>query len=299
MRRCKKCGDDKPLTAFFKNRECRGGHEGTCKACRRPMRACGWCHRVTVDTRPAKGGGYECRRESRCIARRSPNYGVLVRLGVSRALERLESHRYNLSATAREFGVATAPLINFLRRNAPRKLASLRRSGKIRRGYNHAIAGSRSKAWNDPAVLTGVVLQHNGRISLAAAAMGCSEKTVRQALRKLAPELYAQLKWERKIGPGSPRIFDDPVAFSRTVRRYDGRIHAIAAAAGCSRDAVRRSLRRLVPELYAQLIQQRRERSVLRVRRRNRPKQDPALHPWRLAERASFARAQTQKRSAA
>lgn len=277
MRRCKKCGLDKPLTAFPKSPRRGGCRLSVCRWCVIPLRTCDWCGKSTREHRRCRDGGYECRRESSCAAPRFPRRGTLVRLGVPHVLKQIEQHAYNLSAAARALGVGNTSLGRFLRSRAPQAFAALRRENKVRRG-NHLPGGTIPWIFDDPAALIRITQQHKGRMIAVAVHTGCSVDTVRRSLQRLAPELYARLKTRGR------KFFDDPALLTRLIQRHDGCIKEAAAAAGCSEWTIRHSLRRLTPELYAQIVQQRHERSALAERRRHRPKLDPARHPWRLAD---------------
>lgn len=285
MRQCKKCGVEKPLTAFPKS-PCRGGCRlFVCRWCIQPLRTCDWCGRETRKCRRSPDGGYECYSESACAAPRCIRNETLVRLGVAHVLDRLKSHDYNLSAAARELDVHNASLGKFLQHKAPQTFKTLHQQKKIRYG-NHLAPGSSPRIFDDPAALSRIILQYKGNMSTVAAHQRCSVSTVMNALRRLTPELYFRLKTEGKIVRSRKR-FDDPSVLVCMMRRYNGCIRAAAMAVPCLEKTIRDALRRLTPDLYAQLIQQRRERSVLRAHRRSRPKQDLTLHPWRAKNKAA------------
>jgi hypothetical protein len=194
MRRCKKCGVEKPLTSFPKMPKCKGGRSPTCLHCLVPLRVCEWCNRTTRSYRKIVGEGYECSRERDCIApRRHPNHGALTRLGAARVLERIENHGYHVTKAAKEIGVSTPGLSNFLRRKEPKILRQLCEQGKICRGAKLGESRGGVAKFHDPVALTRIVQRYNGHILTVAGVLECSENTVRRSLRRLAPELYAQL----------------------------------------------------------------------------------------------------------
>ncbi len=224
MRRCNQCGDEKPLTAFPLVREFR---LATCRWCMKPLRTCEWCGRETRQYRRIQDGdGYECYRESSCTATHQER--PLVRLGREGVLEIVERCRWNISAAAREAGVSRLSLSLFLKHHASEEWAAAEPLRKL--SQHHAACGRSRVKFKDASELIRAMHRYEGNMKRVADALGCHQTTVYQSLRRLAPDLYAELREQRTKNAETEKRYrqkrkQDPALHPR--RRWSSRKNAV------------------------------------------------------------------------
>lgn len=186
MRRCKKCGDDKPLTEFPKRAKDREAREWACKVCKKARQLCGYCGRETTQwKRSVDGDGFECRYESDCVASRRPGHRRLVRHGTQKVLDTLGRHDWNLTAAGKELGVTGHAVGHHLKKHAPTALA------RVHEAFLRRIRQPRKIHSREHLLQVLRVCQY--RMARVARAMDHDHDTIRRALIRLAPEIYARL----------------------------------------------------------------------------------------------------------
>jgi len=188
MKRCFRCRELLPLTAFHRHVRKADGHRSTCKQCLRQPKTCEWCGRETLNYRRLPDGGYECRSERQCAAPRQPNHGKLVRLGVDAVVGIWKQCQYSQRSTATVLGVSQTAISHFLNTHAPKEVR-IARKRKLMRLNNNAHKAIHA----DRAVLCRALRCHRYRVEPAARELGHNPKWLRKELRRTAPDVYARL----------------------------------------------------------------------------------------------------------
>lgn len=159
----------------------------------RRRQTCDWCGRSTAAFKRLADGGHECRYESKCTApRRAASHGRLTRLGCKTVLDTVERHHWNLTKAATELGVNRAAIAPYLEKHAPAELAAARTARKVT--HNHRW----DKTQLQRAPLLQALRMHRYSMGGAARELDRDRDTVKRALQRLAPDVYARLPELRK-----------------------------------------------------------------------------------------------------
>lgn len=208
MRRCKKCGNERPLTKFNKNSACRGGRAWTCRL----------CHQVNRVPKPRQPGGWVRTLRSQLGVSRLE---LACRLGVSEGtlglyergvhpvpqdvattLRRLDgsdmrrkrvrfservtpakvrralvSNGWNIPMTATQLGTFPPTVWNYLRTKCPREWLSVpRHSRRFRHLHLHSVQAIRS-----------LLIECDWKVTAAAQKAKADPHTIRYIANKYIP----------------------------------------------------------------------------------------------------------------
>jgi len=188
VKRCFRCRDPLPLTAFHRCARNADGYGSTCKQCLRQPRVCEWCGRERLDYRRLPEGGYECPSEKQCAAPRRRNHGKLVRLGVDEVVRVWKQHQYSQRSAATALDVTQTAISHYLNRHAPEEVRVAREHGLMPRNNN-----AHKAIHADRATLHRVLRCHGYCMAPAARELGHHKTWLRKELRRAYPDLYARL----------------------------------------------------------------------------------------------------------